>query len=175
MPTSALILSAAILAGVLSADLGRKAVTAHRLSRPLIVAGVVGVAFLSAFATSGTGLALELAAAGTGAALGLLVAAFMHVEHDRDNGAAFTNAGAPYALLWVAVVGARLTFIYGSEHWFSGSLNSWMVAHHVGVNALTDALILLALSMTVARTLSLFVRVRGAESLRLGAVADTNA
>ena len=35
MPTSAIILSAAILLGVLSSDIGRRAITTHRLLRPL--------------------------------------------------------------------------------------------------------------------------------------------
>jgi hypothetical protein len=160
MSTSALILSAAILAGVFLSDLGRRAVTAHRLVRPLIIAGVAGVSYLSAFATSGSGLALELAGAGAGAALGLLAAALMRVEHDPSDGRAFTRAGVGYALIWIVVIGARLVFIYGTSHWFSASLGSWMHTHQITGAALTDALILMALAMTTARTLSLVARSR---------------
>lgn len=160
MSTSALILSAAILAGVFLSDLGRRAVTAHRLVRPLIIAGVAGASYLSAFATSGSGLALELAGAGAGAVLGLLAAALMRVEHDPSDGRAFTRAGVGYALIWIVVIGARLAFIYGTSHWFSASLGSWMHAHQITAAALTDALILMALAMTTARTLSLVARSR---------------
>ena len=69
MPTSALILSAAILAGVFLSDLGVRAVTRKRLILPLVIAGVAGASYLTAFATSGSGLAIEIAGVGAGAAL----------------------------------------------------------------------------------------------------------
>ncbi|MGH2865682.1 MAG: hypothetical protein ACRDJX_10605 [Solirubrobacteraceae bacterium] len=159
MPTSALILSAVILAAVLVSDLGRRAVTHSRLRRPLLIAGIAGSMYLSAFATNGDGLAIELAGAGVGAVLGLLAGSLMRVEHDHD-GQAFTRAGASYALIWIAVIGTRLVFIYGSEHLFSASLGGWMSAHHVTTAALTDSLVLMALAMAVARTLSLISRAR---------------
>ncbi len=158
MPTSALILSAAILVGVLFSDFGRRQITNHRLLRPLLIAGAAGASYLSAFATSGDGLALELAGAGAGVLLGVLAAALMRVERDSSTGEAFTSAGIGYVLIWVATIGARLAFIYGSQHWFSASLDSWMISHHVTAAALTDALILMALAMTSTRTLSLILR-----------------
>jgi hypothetical protein len=168
VPISAIILSAAILIGVLVSDLGRRAVTPRRLRRPLLIAGVAGSMYLSAFATSGDGLALELAGAGVGAVLGLLAAGLMRVGYDASEGKAFTRAGAGYAFIWIAVVSARLAFIYGSENWFSSSLGSWMVAHHVTAAALTNGLVLMALAMTVARTLSLIARARLNENARMG-------
>jgi hypothetical protein len=164
MPASALILTAAILVGVLVSDVGRRAVTTHRLLRPLVIAGVAGAAYLTNFATSGAGLALEFAGAGVGAILGLLAASLMAVDRDAD-GTAWTRAGAAYVLVWIAAAAGRLAFIYGSSHWFSGSLDSWMHVHHVTVAALTDALVLTALAMTTARTLSLLVRSRSTAML----------
>jgi hypothetical protein len=166
MPTSAIIISAAILIGVLLSDLGRRALTTHRMLRPLLIAGGAGAMYLTTFATSGSGLALELAGTGVGALLGLLAAAIVHVEHDPHDGRTFTRAGSAYALIWIVVVGGRLAFIYGSEHWFSASLYSWMLSHHITADELTNALILMALAMTSARTLSLLVRSRS------GAIAD---
>jgi hypothetical protein len=160
MPTSALILSAAILIGVFISDLGRRKVGIHRLLRPLLIAGSAGALYLTGFATGGAGLAIELAGIGAGAALGLLVARLMRVESDPCSGVTVSQAGAGYALLWTAVVGARLAFIYGSQHWFSAELGSWMLAHHVSADALTDALVLMALAMTTTRTLSLLIRSR---------------
>jgi hypothetical protein len=160
MPTSALILTAVILAGVFLSDLGRRAVSRRRLHRPLIIAGIAGSMYLTALATSGAGLALELTAAGTGAVLGLLAASFMRVEHDAGNGEVFTWAGIGYACIWIATAAARLAFIYGSQHWFAGSLDSWMLAHHITADVLTDALVLEALAMTTARTISLYARSR---------------
>lgn len=164
MPSSAIILTAAILTGVLVSDLGRRAITVHRILRPLIVSGVAAALYLTAFATSGAGLALELAGTGAGALLGLLAATRMHVERDPAGGRTFARAGLSYAAIWIAAAAGRLAFIYGSEHWFSGSLDQWMAAHHVTAGALTDALILFAIAMAVARTLSIVVRARAANA-----------
>jgi hypothetical protein len=168
MPTSAIIITAAILFGVLISDLGRRAVTTHRLIRPLIVAGAAGALYLTAFATSGTGLAIELAGAGTGVLLGLLAAGLMRVEREPATGTTSTRAGIGYALIWIATAAARLAFIYGANHSFAASLDSWMLTHHVTADALTDALIVMALAMTSARTLSLTVRSRLAAAPRSG-------
>ena len=47
MPTNAIILTAAILFGVLVSDLGRRAITTHRLIRPLMIAAGAGAVYLS--------------------------------------------------------------------------------------------------------------------------------
>jgi hypothetical protein len=175
MPTSALILSAAILIGVFTSDLGRRKIGIHRVLRPLLIGGSAGALYLTGFATGGSGLAIELAGIGAGAALGLLVARLMRVESDPGSGEKVSQAGAGYALLWIAVVGARLAFIYGSQHWFSAELGSWMLAHHVTADALTDALVLMALAMTSTRTLSLLIRSRARTSGRLADVRVADA
>jgi hypothetical protein len=175
MPTSAIIVTAAILLSVLASDLGRRAITNHRLLRPLLIAGGVGAVYLTGFASSGTGLAIELAGAGTGVALGLLAGGLMRVERDPRDGSMFSRAGAGYAMLWIAAAAARLAFIYGSENWFSGSLGSWMIAHHVSTDALTNSLVLLALAMAIARTLSLLVRSRLADQGRFTGVEIADA
>jgi hypothetical protein len=172
MPTNAIILTAAILFGVLVSDLGRRAVTTHRLIRPLMIAGGAGAVYLTAFATSGTGLALELAGAGAGALLGLLAASLMQIEHDPATGKTSTHAGISYALVWIATAAARLAFIYGSNHWFSANLDGWMLTHRVTADALTDTLIVMALAMTSARTLSLIVRGRSAVNSRPRQLVD---
>lgn len=160
MPSSAIILSAVILVAVLISDLGHRAITTHRLLRPLMIAASAGAFYLTALASSGAGLAIELACPGAGALLGLLAASFMRVEREPNSSKAFTRAGFGYALIWIVTIAARLTFIYGSSHWYSGSLDSWMLAHHITADALTDALVLMALAMTVTRTLSLVIRRR---------------
>lgn len=170
MPTSAVILTAVILLGVIISDLGHRAVSAHRLRRPLIIAGIAGSMYLTAFATSGAGLLLELAGLSTGALLGIFAASFMRVERNPHNGQAFTRAGIGYVLVWVAAAATRLAFIYGSQHWFFASLDSWMFSHHITADVLTDALVLEALAMTCARTLSLLIRSRSSLNPRLGNV-----
>ena len=56
------------------------------------------------------------------------------------------------------VIGARAAFSYGSVHWFGPQLVHWMASNAVTVDALTDALLLMALAMTLTRTLGLVGR-----------------
>ena len=64
----------------------------------------------------------------------------------------------PYALLWTLVVGARAAFSYGATHWFPAQITAWGMAHQVTGNAITDALIFMAVAMLLVRTVGLAAR-----------------
>jgi len=162
MDASVWIVNIAVLASVLGTDLGRRKVGRARLLRPAIVAAVIVPMYVKHPATSGSGLVLELAAAALGLLLGLAAAGLLKVHHDPSDGVIHTRAGAGYAALWTAVIGARLLFVYGSNHWFTEQLGRWMYQNQISVDALTDALVVMAIAMLLGRTGTLAAKRRTA-------------
>jgi hypothetical protein len=157
--TDAMIVNGVVLATVLATDLGSaRKIGPLRLLRPVVAAAVIVPLYVARPVTHGTGLAVEIAGAIAGLLGGLAAAALMGVYRSPKTGRPVTRAAAPYAILWIAVVGARAAFSYGSQHWFRAPLVSWAAAHQVTVAAITDGLIFMAIAMILVRTIGLGVR-----------------
>jgi membrane protease YdiL (CAAX protease family) len=157
--TDAMIVNALVLVAVLASDLGpARKISQMRVLRPLIVAAIIIPLFVDRPVTHGTGLAVEIAGVAAGVLVGLAAVALMAVRRDPQTGKPVSRAGAPYALLWILVIGARAAFSYGSVHWFQASVVSWAIANQVTVAAITDGVIFMAVAMVVVRGLGLGVR-----------------
>ena len=178
MNASVWIINLGILAAVLKSDVGRHKISWYRLASTFILAGGIIPIFIKTPATGGNGLILEIAATVAGLLLGVLASTLMHVEYDTAKARIFSRAAAGYAALWVAVIGARLFFAYGSNHLFSTQLGHWLMTNSMSPAALTDALIFLSVGMLLARSAALMAkatRVRNARDQKLnGTIRPSN-
>ena len=157
--TDAMIVNGAVLAAVLEADLGsHRKIGWFRIARVPLTAAVFVTIYLEGFATHGNGLILEVAATIAGLLGGAAAMALMRVYRSPRTGKPVSRAGYGYAALWIVVVGARAAFSYGSVNWFGPQLGHWMASNAITVNALTDSLLLMAIAMTLTRTLGLAIR-----------------
>ena len=169
MSTILTFVSLAIVALVLARDWGHRKVTLFALLRPLVA--VIIIPFVApGWDLHGAGLPLEIGGLVAGVALGLLAVAFMKVSVDAE-GQAWTDAGVPYAVIWIIIAAARLVVIYGSEHWFTQDLGMFLVSNHISVDAFADSVIFLAIAPVVANRLAILVRVRMAGARRRSAAA----
>jgi hypothetical protein len=156
MSSSVWIINLVVLGVVLEADLGRRKITWFRLARPVIVAAAIVIYYLAKtpVATHGGGLAFELALAALGIVLGLAAGLMFRVF--RDRGIPWSQAGFAYALLWIVVIGARIGFAEATSH--SRTVQVWLGTHHITGDAVTDALIFMAVGMLLVRTGTLRLR-----------------
>jgi hypothetical protein len=152
MSTSQYALNLGLLAFILWSNLGTRELTRARLLLPLVVVAGVGAGFLAHVPTEGNDLALEAALAGGGAVLGVLAGLLVRVEPARDRSGLVMRAGAAYAALWVVVIGGRMAFAYGADHWFGRQIATFSVVHQItGAAAWTAAFVLMALAMVLTR------------------------
>jgi hypothetical protein len=158
---AALLVDAFVLGAVLESDLGgHRKITRFRLIRPVLVAGAIIPLYLTAVTTHGSGLILEVTLAAAGIVVGMVATAFMTVYASPQTGRPVSRATAAYAAVWIVVIGARAAFTYGSSHWFSSQLDSWMMRNSLTGAAFTDALIFMAVTMVLTRTIALAIRAR---------------
>ena len=158
-----------ILIGVFISDLGRRAVTARRLRRPLMIAGIAGVDVPERLRHQAATV-LRSSSRARGRAPCSVSSPRASCASSTTPTTARPSRGRASATqrIWIAAAAARLAFIYGSEHWFSAaSTAGWSPTTSPPPRSPTRSCSM-ALAMTVARTLSLIARARLGEHGRLG-------
>ena len=151
MSTSQYLLNLGLLAYILWANLGTRPITRTRLTLPLVIVAGVAVGFLSHVPTVGNDVTLEVVLALAGAVLGVVAGLLVRVE-PTTSGTQVMRAGAAYAALWVAVIGGRMLFAYGADHWYPRQIAQFSITHRItGADAWTAAFVLMALAMVLTR------------------------
>jgi hypothetical protein len=162
MTTTEYLLNIGILALVLATNLGTRALSWRRLLVPVLLVALAGAGFLRQMPTVGNDLVLELAGLTAGVLLGVVAALLVHVRRDGDR--VVTSAGVGFAALWVVVIGGRMLFAYGAQHWYGRAIGGFSRSYQItGSGAWTAAFVLMALAMVISRVL-----VTGAQAARLG-------
>jgi hypothetical protein len=154
MTTTMYLLNLGLLGFVLWANLGTRIVTRSRLMLPVLLVVAAGAVFLRDVPTAGHDVALDVDGIGAGVVLGVVAGVLVRVDRDRI-GRLVMRAGAAYAALWVAVIGGRILFAYGADHWFPAAIGRFSMSHQItGADAWTAAFVLLSLSMVLARVVT---------------------
>lgn len=174
MTTNIVIMQLAILAVVLESDLGRRKIGWFRVGRPIIGVVLIVPFFFTSLPTGENDLLLQGSGALAGAALGLFSVCplLVSVEY-HPNGrsrrrassrgakpAAVSRSGVGYAAIWIGVTAARLAFAYGAQHIFPVGLGVFLATDHLSDTGLTNGFIFLSVTMSLFRSLGLWIRGR---------------
>ena len=150
MSTGQYFLNLALLAWILSSNVGTRVLTRRRVTVPLLVVLAAGWFYLKDLPVAGHDGLLELAGLVVGIAAGSVAA--MTVRVRRERGRLTTTAGLAFVAVWFAVIGGRVAFAYGAEHWFPSAIGEFSRQHQItGADAWTAAFVLMALAMVVTR------------------------
>jgi hypothetical protein len=149
--TGALIFAGILLFIVLTMQLGRQPVGRSALLRPVVIAVVVGVIYLRSMPTNGSSLVLAVTGAAIGLVAGLIALACTRFE--TEGRTLFAICGGGYLAVWLVVLVARVTFIYGVQphRWWAASVDSFSAAHRLSSNSWTAFFVLQAIAMILVR------------------------
>jgi hypothetical protein len=164
MSTAQYALNLGLLLYILASNLGTRRLTLARLVLPVALVAVAAWFFLRDLPTLGDDVRLEAVGLAAGAALGVVAGLLVRV-HGTAAGEVVTQAGGAYAALWIIVIGGRVAFAYGAEHWFAQSIGRFSMTHQItGAEAWTSAFVLMALAMVLVRVLVTSARARAVRS-----------
>jgi hypothetical protein len=150
-------LNLGLLAYILISNVGTHEVTRRRLLLPVVLVAVAGAAFLNDPPTAGNDVRLELAGLTAGVCFGVVAGLLVRVR--SVGGRVVMSAGATYAALWVLVIGGRMAFAYGADHWFARQIGLFSYHHAItGADAWTAAFVTMALAMVLTRVLVTWAR-----------------
>lgn len=153
MSSDQYLLNVALLGYILWSNLGTRVVTGRRFLIPLVIVAVAGTGYLRHLPALGNDRRLEMAGIVAGVVFGVIAASQVRAGRNAE-GRVTTTAGAGFAALWILVIGGRMLFAYGAQHWFASAMTTFSIQHRIsGADAWTAAFVLMALAMLATRVL----------------------
>jgi hypothetical protein len=157
MTTTAYLINAALLLLIVR-QIRERRVDLRGLLVPVVLVYAVAGSYLHSIPTAGNDLVLVGGLAAVGLVLGT-TSAFMHSLRIGSDGVALARAGWIAAGLWVTGIGARMAFVFASEHGAEKAIAHFSAAHSItGAGAWTAALVLMALCEVASRLVALYLR-----------------
>jgi hypothetical protein len=154
-PTDYLIDSLLVLLVLL--QIKERTLTTKTLVRPLVIVGIAVVNYLHGIPTAGNDLVLVAILAMVGGAIGLASAQTVLMRVGAD-GEVLARAGWASAFFWVLGMGSRFAFIFWITHSGMSSLAHFSAQHSINGSAWTVALLAMAVSEVVSRSVLMAVR-----------------
>jgi hypothetical protein len=143
-------LNAGLLVFILASNLGTRAVTRWRLAMPVVLVVVAGGVLLRDVPTVGGDVRIEAFGVAAGLLLGVVAGVLVRVR--QEPGGLVMVAGTGYAALWTLVIGGRMVFAFGADHWFAAGIGRFSYDNGIsGADAWTTAFVLMALTMVLTR------------------------
>ncbi|WP_275293633.1 DUF1453 domain-containing protein [Amycolatopsis sp. La24] len=169
--TDALIMGGILLALVLFTQVGRHRHNLLMGIMPFVSCTVIGVLyFTGGISLTAPNLTAGLAGAVVGGVAGAGLIATTRVERSPDTGRVQTWAGWPYLLIWLAVLGGRLVFVWAVENVrpFAVKVGEFLVSAHLDKDGVGLFFVLMALAMVAVRAGGVLWRSRQLEAVRDG-------
>jgi hypothetical protein len=169
MTAPELLLNLALLVAIVFSQLGRRGVTRRRFTIPLIIVAIAGLEYLRGAPTVGGDVRFYVIGAVVGALFALIASLFVRVERD-PSGRIVARTGVACALVWLVVIGGRITFAEAATHTtFGNTVASFSRAESIsGSGAWRAMFVLMALTMVVTR-----LAILGARSAQLRFAASS--
>lgn len=158
--SGALIFAVILLFVVVRMQLGRHPATSASLLKPVVIAAIAGFLYLRHVPTNGSSVLLAAAGAALGIVAGVIAVACIRLERD-GNGALYTVCGGAYLAVWVVVLVARITFVYGTQHWWAHAIGTFSAAHQLSSGSWTAFFVLQALAMILVRVARVGIAILG--------------
>jgi hypothetical protein len=157
MTTTDYLINAALVFLVVR-QIRERRVDVRSLILPVVLVYTIAGSYLHSIPTAGNDLVLIVGLASLGLILGS-TSAFFHTMRVGSDGVALARAGWIAAGLWIAGMGARITFVLAAEHGAGKAIAHFSAATSItGKDVWVTALVLMAVCEVAARLATLQLR-----------------